>query len=89
VTGVTGLSDTRADVAQLQIQQLRLMPTWRKLALVAELNQTVRDLAMAGLRRRYPDDSPILHQRRLADLLLGTELAAQAYGTLPKVDNAG
>lgn len=34
----------------------------------------------AGLRRRYPDASEHEIRRRLADLLLGEELAKRVYG---------
>jgi hypothetical protein len=51
--------------------------------MVAELNATVRLLALEGLRQRYPDDPPELLRCRLADLLLGPELAARVYGPLP------
>jgi hypothetical protein len=43
------------------------MPAWHKLALVSEMDRAVRDLTLAGLRQRHPDDTPA--QRRLADLL--------------------
>ena len=56
------------------------MPTWRKLALVGKMNRAVRDLALAGLRQRYPNDTPAQRRRRLASLLLGAELAACVYG---------
>ena len=72
--------DTPLHIRQLQIDLLRQMPTWRKLQLVGEMNLTVRQLALAGLRQRYPDDSPELLQRRLADLSLGPELAARVCG---------
>ena len=62
------------------------MPPWRKLALVGEMNQTVRTLALAGLRQRYPADTPAMRRRRLADLLLGPELAARAYGPFQEGD---
>ncbi len=75
-------SDTMSHVEQLQIEQLRKMPPWRKLALVGEMNQTVRTLALAGLRQRYPDDSPEQRRRRLANLVLGQELATRIYGPL-------
>ncbi|MBN1140063.1 MAG: hypothetical protein JXM73_26070 [Anaerolineae bacterium] len=77
-------ADTHPDVEQLQIQRLRQMPAWRKLALVSEMNRTVRALALAGLRQRYPDAGPAELDRRLADLVLGPELAARAYGPLPE-----
>lgn len=78
----TRLSDTHSKIERLQISSLRHMPPWRKMALMAEMNQTVRTLALAGLRQRYPDDTPAQRQRRLADLLLGSELAARVYGSL-------
>jgi hypothetical protein len=74
--------DTHPDVEQWQIERLRQMPAWRKLALVGEMNGTVRILALAGLRQRHPDDTPAQLERRLADLALGPELAARVYGPL-------
>jgi hypothetical protein len=53
---------------------------------MAEMGQTVRTLAMAGLRQRHPDDTPAQRRRRLADLLLGPELATRVYGPLPEKD---
>jgi hypothetical protein len=61
------------------------MPPWRKMALVGEMSRTVRTLALAGLRQRHPDDTSAQRQRRLADLLLGPDLAAKVYGPLPVV----
>ncbi len=78
------LSDTHPDIERLQIERLRQMPSWRKMALMAEMNRTVRTLALAGLRQRYPDDTPAQRRRRLADLLLGPALAARVYGPLPE-----
>jgi len=49
---------------------------------LGELNQTVKTLALSGLKTRYPDDPPEILRRRLADLLLGPELACKVYGPL-------
>ncbi len=76
--------DTPPDIECLQIERLRQMPPWRKMALMAGMSQTVRTLALAGLRQRHPDDTPAQRRRRLADLLLGPELAACVYGPLPE-----
>jgi hypothetical protein len=65
---------------KLQIEGLRQMPSWRKAALMAEMSETVRVLALAGIRQRFPLDTPARRWRRLADLLLGPELACQIYG---------
>ncbi|MCS7221070.1 MAG: hypothetical protein N0A15_07185 [Anaerolineae bacterium] len=41
---------------------------------MAEMSRAVWTLAMAGPRQRYPDDTPALRRRRLADLLLSSNL---------------
>lgn len=74
------LSDTRPEARQVQIELLRQAPAWRKLELVGQMNQTVTALALSGLRRRHPDATPEELRRRLADLVLGRELAAKVYG---------
>lgn len=79
-------SDTPPHVQRLMIERIRAMPAWRKLELVAEMNETVQLLALAGLRQRHPDDTPEERRRRLAGLLLGRELAAEVYGPLPEED---
>ena len=80
---VTLSRDTAADVERMQIEHLRRLPAWRKLALVGEMNRTVQTMALAGLRQRHPDDTPEQRRRRLAALLLGSELATRAYGPGP------
>ena len=81
--------DTPQDIERVYIELLRQMPPWRKLELVGAMNQTVRDLALAGLRQRYPQDTAAQIRRRLADLILGEELAARAYGPLTEDQGAG
>jgi hypothetical protein len=72
-------SDTQPQAERVQIELFRQAPAWRKLDLVGQLNQTVRTLALSGLRQRHPQATPQELRRRLADLLLGPALAAQAY----------
>ena len=76
----SGRTDTRPDAERVQIELMRQAPSWRKLELLGQLNQTVRLLAVSGLRQRYPDATDRELRRRLADLLLGTEMAARVYG---------
>ncbi len=76
--------DTAPDIEGMQIEHLRGMPAWRKLTLVGEMNRAVQTMALAGLRQRYPDDTPDRRRRRLATLLLGSELATRAYGPGPE-----
>lgn len=76
------LSDTDPQIERIQIEGLRRMPPWRKIQLVGDMIEAVRTLALAGLRQRYPDDTPEMRRRRLADLMLGPELAERVYGPL-------
>ena len=72
--------DTRPEAEAVLIRLLREAPSWRKLEMVDQLNQSVKLLALAGLRQRYPGENEGRLQRRLADLLLGEDLACKAYG---------
>ena len=47
------------------------------------MNAAARLLALQGLRARHPEATEAQLRRYLADLLLGPELAARAYGPLP------
>jgi hypothetical protein len=71
--------DTCPEAERVQIELLRQAPPWRKLDMVGQMNQTVRILALSGLRQRYPQATPRELRRRLADLLLGPTLAAHVY----------
>jgi len=75
-------SDTRSEVTALQHRLLRQVGPARKLAMLGQMNQTVKTLALSGLRSRYPGDSPELIRRRLADLVLGPALASLVYGPI-------
>jgi hypothetical protein len=75
--------DTSPDAERVLIQLLRGATPARKLAMMLEANCAARALALVGLRERHPNDSPAKLRRRLADLWLGPELAAKAYGPLP------
>jgi len=81
-------TDTQPEAEEVQIKLLRQAPPWRKLELVSQLNQMARTLALSGLRQRYPQATPEELRRRLADLLLGQDLAARVYGPLPQEDTA-
>ena len=72
--------DTTPEAEAVLFRLLRETPVWRKWQLMEDLNRTARELALAGLRRRYPEATPEELRRRLADQLLGPELAAEVYG---------
>ena len=74
-------TDASPEIERIQMEHVRAMPPWRKMELLGEMNRAVRDLAMTGLRQRYPDDTLEQRKRRLADLLLGPEMAERVYGS--------
>jgi hypothetical protein len=73
-------TDTSPAMEALQVQLLRTAPSWRKMEMLAGLNASARGLALAGLRRRFPQASESELNRRLADLLLGPALARKVCG---------
>jgi hypothetical protein len=81
--------DTHPEAEAVLVRLLREAPSWRKLEMVGQLNEAVKTMMLIGLRERYPEDLPALLRRRMADLLLGPELAAQVYGPLGEDANAG
>lgn len=80
----TSFSDTSPQTEQVLFKMMRDMPPWRKLEMVGQLNQAVRDLALIGLRERYPNATVEELRRLLADMILGPELALKVYGPLVK-----
>jgi hypothetical protein len=79
-------SDTHPKMEALQIRLLREAPPWRKMEMLAGLNNSAKSLALAGLRQRYPQASESELRRRLADLLLGEDLARKVYGELENAE---
>jgi hypothetical protein len=80
--------DTSADVERLQIERWRQMSPAEKAAIITGLTQAAHDLALAGVRQRYPTATPREHFLRLAVLLLGPDLARKAYPDVSELDGA-
>jgi hypothetical protein len=78
-------SDTHPKMEALQIQLWRQASPTRKMHMLAQLNASAQMVAMVGLRSRYPTANDAELRRRLADLLLGEDLAHKVYG---KINNA-
>jgi len=72
--------DTDPKMEALQIRLWREASPARKMQMLAQLNDSVRLLALAGLRSRYPQADENELRYRLAVLLLGEELARKAFG---------
>jgi hypothetical protein len=75
-------SDTHPKMEALQIELWRQASPARKMHMLAQLNASAQMLALTGLRSRYPQASKAELRRRLADLLLGEELARKVYGEI-------
>jgi hypothetical protein len=82
-------TDTSPEIERIQIELMRNTPAWRKVELAGQMFDSMKLLARAGLRQRYPQADEAELQRRLADLLLGAALAERVYGplTLPEQRN--
>lgn len=75
------LTDTNPETEKILNDLLRQVPVWRKLEMMAQLNQTAQQLVMAGLEEQYPQADAAFLRRQLADRLLGSELAQKVYGS--------
>ena len=78
--------DTPFEIERRQIEGWRRMTPAEKLRLVLAMSASVRRLALAGVRRRYPHAEPREHDLRLAQVMLGDELARRAYPELDVLD---
>ena len=74
------LGDTHPDVEAIRIEAYRRMTPAQKLAIVCALNDTVRSLALADIRRRHPNAAPRELMLRLASRSLPPELLVKAFG---------
>ena len=75
--------DTTPEAEAVLFKLWRDTPAWRKLEAMEGLNRAARQLALAGLRQRFPDALPQELHHRLAAILLGEEMACRVYGPLP------
>lgn len=73
-------ADTHPKMEALQIELWRQASPTRKMNMLAQLNASARLLVLAGLCTRYPQATEAELRRKLADLLLGEELARKVFG---------
>lgn len=73
-------SDTHPKMEALQIELIRRMPPWKKISMIDGLNETVKALAVSGIKERHPEAPPEQIRFLLAELMLGAELARKVYG---------
>jgi hypothetical protein len=74
------LTDTDAAALRVHLGLMRSAPPWRKVEILEDLNRALRLVVLGELRRRFPKAPEEEIARRLADRLLGEELAGRAYG---------
>lgn len=86
MTGIPLSLDTSPEVEQRQIEGWRRLTPAAKVGLVLQMSATVRQLALVGLRQRHPHASARELQLRLAELLLGSDLARRAYPEIADLD---
>ena len=79
-------TDTSTDAEAVLVTLLRTTPVWKRLRMVEDLNESLRVLAAADLRRCYPNAKEQELKRRLASRLLGREEVIAAYGWDPEVE---
>ncbi|MEM1204150.1 MAG: hypothetical protein AAGN66_13050 [Acidobacteriota bacterium] len=77
--------DTSPEAEAVLLGLYRKMSAQRKFELVRDAIETNRTLLRSGLAMRYPEAGQEEIRRRLADLLLGEELALAAYGPLEDI----
>jgi len=82
----TVLPDTSTDAEEVLVTLLRKAPVWKRLKMVEELNDLLRALATADLRRCYPEATEKELHRRLAARLLKREEIIAAYGWDPEIE---
>jgi len=80
------LSDTDSEAERMLIELARVMPAWRKCEQIESAIRTGRELAMAGLRDRYPQAGKNELRSRLAALVLDRDIVMQVYGWDPEVE---
>lgn len=71
--------DTTDEMERRQIEIWRRMSSVDKAALVSRASLAVRELALIGIERRYPDAAPRDRFLRMVALTLDPVLAAHAY----------
>ena len=80
------LSDTDAEAERILIELARVTPAWKKCEQIVSATMTGRDLAMAGLKLRYPKASETELRRRLAAQVLDRDIVMRVYGWDPEVE---
>jgi len=80
------LNDTSKEAEQAYLKLLRAVPLWRKAAMVETLTKACQELAVAGIRMRYPNASENEIRMRLAALWLDREMMVAMFSWDSKLE---
>ena len=80
------LSDTDPEAERVLIRLAREAPPWKKCEQIVAATMACRELAMVGLRGRYPEANEEELVRRLAAVVLDREDVIRVYGWDPKIE---
>jgi len=76
--------DTDAAAERYLLDRLRRLPPWRKAEMISASTQAAYDLAMAGLRQRYPSATAEELRKRYAALTLGRDVSMALFDWDPE-----
>jgi hypothetical protein len=71
--------DTTEEAARVQREVYRRMSPARRLQLIFEMNESLRELLAAGVRSRHPDYTEAQIKLAVVRLWLGRDLFERAY----------
>jgi hypothetical protein len=83
---MSGKSDTHPALEPFIIEGFRKMPPGQRFKMAMEMSETIRDLAKAGILKRYPGISDEELRKRLGALLLGRDLSIKVNGWDPETE---
>jgi hypothetical protein len=78
--------DTTSEAEAVLLELLRRAPVWKRLQMVDQMHEVLRQLAMADIRRRHPHADNDEIKRRLAARVLSRTEVINAYGWDPDVE---
>ncbi len=78
--------DTPIEVERIQVEILRRMTPAQKMERMVSLNRSVRSIAQASVRRKYPNASAREVTMRVASRWLPAELMVKAFGWDPRAE---
>ena len=86
-TDRAGIKDTHPAARRVIVEGYRRMSPAEKIRCVDEMTKTVQQMALARIRRQYPNSSKREQQLRLASLWLDRETMIKAFEWDPEMED--